>query len=222
MTFPSAPRHDTPASIVGGILGGVAVAGSVLAFFVLREPPRDNRIEDSVTELRIAVSELRAQTAELRAQMASQPAPQPMMMPPPPPMPPHPHMTFDFSPPPPPPMPPGLEQAIQCPGEHRCTLDRAYIEELLANPATLARQARVIPSVHDGITRGFKMYGIRPGSLPKLLGYRNGDLVLSINGIPLNGMDAAMATYTKLRAADSIAVEIERKGERMVKTCDLR
>jgi general secretion pathway protein C len=84
---------------------------------------------------------------------------------------------------------------------------------VLANPASLAKQARVMPSVKDGETRGFKFYGIRPGSLPKLLNIKNGDLVTSVNGTELKSMDGAMSLYTKLRRASNLSITVERKGE---------
>ncbi len=105
------------------------------------------------------------------------------------------------------------EPAMYCAEPGRCVLPRAYLEALLADPSTLAKQARVMPSVRDGVTRGFKMYGVRPDSLPKRLGFKNGDLVTSVNGLPLTGMDHAMAAYSKLRNATVLTVELERKGE---------
>lgn len=221
MTFSSAPRPDNAASIVGGLLGGLAVAGSVLAFLAFRDPR--GVTDESVADLRVAVAELRAQTAELRAQMASQPQPlpppPPVMMYPPPPPPPTP--IIEINTPTPPPLPPAND-AISCREEHRCTIDRNYLIELSANPAALARQMRVIPSIKDGETRGLKLYGIRPGSLPNLLGYKNGDLLLSVNGLPFTSPETALGAYSRLRTADTFSVEIERKGERLLKTCDIR
>ncbi len=107
----------------------------------------------------------------------------------------------------------GGSDAIKCESEHVCTIERGWLEGILANPASLAKQARVMPSVKDGETRGFKFYGIRPGSLPKLLNLKNGDLVTSINGMELKSMDAAMALYTKLRRASNLSITVERKGE---------
>ena len=212
MTTPSVSRTDPAAAIVGGLLGGLVVAGSVLAFVSVREPRGERRDDASLAELRVAVAELKAQTSELRAQLATQAlaeATRPAVMMPPPPE-------------PAPPLPPGAEQAVACTEEHRCTLDRKYLEELLADPASLTTQMRVMPSLRDGVVRGFKLYGIRPGSLPKLLGFRNGDLLVSVNGVALNGVDGAMGAVQGLRRVDSLAVELERKGERMIKTCDLR
>lgn len=210
MTTPSVSRTDPAAAIVGGLLGGLVVAGSVLAFVSVREPRGERRDDASLAELRVAVAELKAQTSELRAQLATQAlaeATRPAVMPPPEPA---------------RPLPPGAEQAVACTEEHRCTLDRKYVEELLADPASLTTQMRVMPSLRDGVVRGFKLYGIRPGSLPKLLGFRNGDLLVSVNGVALNGVDGAMGAVQGLRRVDSLAVELERKGERMIKTCDLR
>lgn len=221
MTYSTAPRQENAASIVGGLLGGLAVAGSVLAFFALNDP-RGGGTDESVTELRIAVAELRTQVAELRTELATRPQP-----PPPPPM-------MMFPPPAPPAPPPGplveismpqprpTNDAISCSEEHRCTIDRAYVMELVANPSALVHQMRVIPSIKDGETRGLKLYGIRPGSLPNLLGYRNGDLILSVNGMPVNTPESTIGTYSRLRRADTFSVELERKGQRLTKTCDLR
>jgi type II secretory pathway component PulC len=140
-------------------------------------------------------------------------------------------MMFPPPAPPPPPAPlveismtqpkPAID-AISCSQEHRCTIDRAYVMELVANPSALVQQMRIIPSVKDGQAVGLKLYGIRHGSLPNLLGYKNGDLILSINGMPVNSPEAALGTYSRLRSADTFSVELERKGQRLLKTCDLR
>jgi hypothetical protein len=210
MSTSSVSRPDPAAAIVGGLLGGLVVAGSVLAFVSVREV-QPAPADASVAELRIAVAELKAQTAELRAQLATQALAEANQASEPPAVP---ERTL--------PLPVGAEQAVECSEEHRCTLDRSYVMELLANPSTLVEHMRMMPSVQDGVMRGVKMYGIRPGSLPKLLGFRNGDLVVSINGVALNGPDGVMGTYAELRQVDTVAVEIERKGERLIKTCDLR
>ena len=108
---------------------------------------------------------------------------------------------------------PGAEEAIKCDSEHSCTIERQWLEGVLSNPASLTKQARMMPSVKDGETRGFKFYGIRPGSLPKLLNIKNGDLITAVNGTELKSMDGAMSLYAKLRRASNLQITIERKGE---------
>jgi general secretion pathway protein C len=115
----------------------------------------------------------------------------------------------------------GAEEAIDCKGD-TCTVDREFVEGILNNPGLLAKQARVVPAIKDGETRGFKFYGIRPGSLPKLLGLKNGDLLTNVNGNDLTSLDQAMGLYTKLRRASHLSVTLERKGKTIQKEVDIK
>lgn len=114
------------------------------------------------------------------------------------------------------------EPARYCPEPERCVLPRAVLDAALSDPAHIAEQARVMPSLRDGEVRGFKLYGIRPDSLPRDLGFKNGDLVKSANGLPLAGVDQAMAVYAKLRRSDKVVLEIERKGQTLSKEITLQ
>jgi general secretion pathway protein C len=117
----------------------------------------------------------------------------------------------------------GAAESISCDGEfNSCTVERAFVEKLLSNPAQLAKQARIVPAVRDGETKGYKFYGIRPGSLPKLLGIKNGDLLTSVNGHQLESLDQAMDLYNKLRRASHLSVTIERKGQLVQKEIDIK
>ncbi len=117
---------------------------------------------------------------------------------------------------------PGAEEAINCPNENTCTVERAFVEKLMANPALLAKQARIVPKQKDDEVLGYKLYGIRRGSLPKLLGLKNGDMVTAVNGEELKGMDKAMALYSKLRRASNLSVSIERKGKTINKEIQIQ
>jgi general secretion pathway protein C len=117
----------------------------------------------------------------------------------------------------------GATEAIQCDAAYTsCTIDKKFVEALLANPAQLTKQARIVPAVRDGETKGYKFYGIRPGSLPKLLGMKNGDLLTSVNGHQLESLDQAMDLYNKLRRASHLSISIERKGEVIQQEIDIK
>lgn len=116
----------------------------------------------------------------------------------------------------------GMDSSIKCSDENNCVVDRAFVNKLLANPAALAKEARVVPAIRNGQTKGFKFYGIRPGSLPKALGIKNGDMVTSVNGHELTGLDQAMGLYAKLRNAGHLSVTIERKGRPVQKEIDIK
>jgi len=117
---------------------------------------------------------------------------------------------------------PGADTAISCADELTCTADRAFVESLLADPTLMTKQARVIPSVKEGQTLGLKIYGVRPRSLPKLLGIKNGDLLLRINGRELKSWEAALELTKTLRGAERMVIDLERKGEALTKTVTFR
>lgn len=95
----------------------------------------------------------------------------------------------------------------------RCEIDRASLERMLDDPSSVAKQARIIPAMQDGISRGFKLYGIRPSSVPSLLGIQNGDIVLAFDGQPLANLEAAMTAFTRVRELETFTLTIERRGE---------
>jgi general secretion pathway protein C len=116
----------------------------------------------------------------------------------------------------------GAEDAINCPSENLCTVDRSFVEKLMSNPAMLAKQARIVPSQKDGETQGFKFYGIRRGSLPKLLGLKNGDMLTEVNGEEMKSVDQAMSLAMKLRRASNLQVTLVRKGKPMSKEIQIQ
>lgn len=62
---------------------------------------------------------------------------------------------------------------------------------------TVARAARIVPSVRDGKPHGFKLYAIRPGSIYVVLGLRNGDTITAVNGDDITTPDKALRIYTQ-------------------------
>jgi S1-C subfamily serine protease len=95
----------------------------------------------------------------------------------------------------------------------RCELERKVVDALLAQPSGLMKQARIVPAVVEGEARGFKIYGVRPNSIPKVLGFKNGDLVTSVNGRELVSIDSAMVAYEAFRHETEFRVVLERKRQ---------
>ncbi len=67
---------------------------------------------------------------------------------------------------------------------------------------------RVVPS-----DSGFRVYGVRRASVFGRLGLQNGDVIASVNGIPLDHSAGLMEAYDQLRDADAFFVRILRRGE---------
>ncbi len=101
-------------------------------------------------------------------------------------------------------------------GVGRYRIKRAGLNKVLANTTLLARSARIVPSVRNGVPNGFKLYAIRPGSLYAFLGFRNGDTVNAINGQSITTPDKALEIFTKLRKANKLTIQFTRRGRPMV------
>lgn len=112
---------------------------------------------------------------------------------------------------------------ITCPSEHRCQIHREVVDAALANPASISRGVRVIPIVKDGQRRGFRLYGMSEGSPLRLLGLTNGDAITSVDGNLLDNLESALMTYQRVRRGPEkrFEVEVERRGEALVKTYEI-
>lgn len=117
------------------------------------------------------------------------------------------------SPPPPAPPAPAIEPLQIPPGAVHCdTEDRCRIDAALLDSNIFASQARIMPSIKDGVPRGLKLYAIRPGSLPRLLGIKNGDLLTAVNGVPVTDL-GGLFTQLDPRTYRTFVLDLERKGQ---------
>jgi general secretion pathway protein C len=101
-------------------------------------------------------------------------------------------------------------------------IPRSTVDTILANPMAIARGARVVPSMKNGVANGFKLYAIRPSSVYAKLGLNNGDTIQSINGFELTSPDKALDAYTRLQSATDVQVEITRRGNPLTLSYTIR
>jgi hypothetical protein len=99
-------------------------------------------------------------------------------------------------------------------GPGAATMSRESRDLILSNLAILSRSARAVPA-NDSGGMGFRLYGIRRGSVLAALGLLNGDLLKSINGRPTTTPQEVLAAYSGLRGASSWALSINRRGTEM-------
>jgi hypothetical protein len=99
-------------------------------------------------------------------------------------------------------------------GPGAATMSRESRDLILSNLAILSRSARAVPA-NDSGGMGFRLYGIRRGSVLAALGLLNGDLLKSINGRPTTTPQEVLAAYSGLRGAGSWALSISRRGSEM-------
>ena len=75
---------------------------------------------------------------------------------------------------------------------------------------------RLVPNHDDGRTTGIRLVGIRPGSSAGILGFRNGDVVQSLDGRELSSPQVAMDVYEELQSSTpgtELEVRVLRRGE---------
>jgi len=94
-------------------------------------------------------------------------------------------------------------------------VERSLVDELLQNQAQLMRSARIVPEKSGGEVVGIRLMRIRKGTLLSHLGMQNGDRLDSINGFSMGDPQKALEAYGRLRTADKLSVQINRKGSPM-------
>jgi type II secretion system protein C len=111
---------------------------------------------------------------------------------------------------------------IRMVGEHAYEVPGTDVRMAMTYPDTLAGQARMVPAFREGKAQGFKLFSIRPGSLPAKLGLQNGDVLKRINGISLESPERALEAYVGLREARRVELDVERDGAPVLLTYDIR
>lgn len=103
----------------------------------------------------------------------------------------------------------------------RCTCKAEVLDRLLADSDLFLRGARFVPEVVEGKPVGFRLSGIRPGTIYAHVGLQNGDLVEKIAGQPLNTPEGALAAYSQVRSRTPITVDFRRRGTAMTLTVEV-
>ncbi|WAS98355.1 PDZ domain-containing protein [Nannocystis punicea] len=106
---------------------------------------------------------------------------------------------------------------VQCASASSCTLDKKTFDAAIADPSKLERQASISPA-----RGGYKLTRVAPGSAVAALGFRAGDLIVSVNGARLDDDMAALGLYMGLESTRSYNVTYERNGARASKSIAVR
>jgi len=94
-------------------------------------------------------------------------------------------------------------------------IDRGVVDKILENQSELMRQARIVPEQENGKVVGIRLFGVRPDTLLGVLGMENGDRLQTINGFDMASPEKALEAYARLRTADKLVVQVNRRGANM-------
>lgn len=109
---------------------------------------------------------------------------------------------------------------IRCAGD-TCAIGACLLQSLAADGSRELGSVRIVPEVAQGAVRGFRLFALRPGSLPARLGLANGDVVLTLDGHPLTTPEQALTALGALRTADSLLLELDRQGQPLLRRIHL-
>jgi len=82
-----------------------------------------------------------------------------------------------------------------------------------SNPAAFSEIVRPQPVFANGVQRGYRVYPGRNRQQFAKLGLQPGDLVLSINGTPLDDPQRGMEIFNTIGTSDRVTVTVERNGQ---------
>jgi hypothetical protein len=92
------------------------------------------------------------------------------------------------------------------------SVDRAALKRRFKEPSDLWGHGRYLPNVQDGVRRGLRFVDVAPGGIFARLGIKTGDVVLSVNGAPLNTQQDVLANFQKMRKMHTLNFLLERDG----------
>lgn len=107
-------------------------------------------------------------------------------------------------------------------GTIRRSVDRAELDQTLANVPALMTQARALPFMNNGKMEGFRLDFIQKGSFFEKLGLQAGDVLQRINGVELRDPGTALSLFQQLRTEHNVAVDVLRNNQRTTLAYDIR
>ncbi len=106
--------------------------------------------------------------------------------------------------------------------ENRFVVGRQEIDQQMANLNTLLTQARAVPENRGGQMIGFRLMQIVPNSFYQKVGFRENDIIKSVNGEKITDPAKAIELLQGLKSMSSLDMTIERGGKDINFNYDIR
>lgn len=107
-------------------------------------------------------------------------------------------------------------------GADRYAVSGAWIQATIDNPEGLMSEARFLPTTSQGAVDGLLIRSPRQGSAVAQLGLRDGDIVRAVGGAPISDLGALMQLGSSAQLTSPLVVQVERGGQRLSLTYELR
>ncbi len=106
--------------------------------------------------------------------------------------------------------------------ENRFVIGRQEIDSQMANFNALLTQARAVPELRGGQMVGFRLTQIVPNSFYQKAGFKDGDVIRSVNGEKVTDAGKAFELLQGLKSMSSLDMTIERGGKEVNFNYDIR
>jgi general secretion pathway protein C len=100
----------------------------------------------------------------------------------------------------------------------RIPLERSQIESAVQDVNNLMSDVNIRPFIQEGKAEGFILTQIKPNSVFRKMGLRNGDIIIGVDGEKIESMDNALEFYEKLKSSSNVKLQLKRRGQ--LKTID--
>jgi general secretion pathway protein C len=107
-------------------------------------------------------------------------------------------------------------------GEGEYVVNRRAIGETIASPERMLRDARLLPNFVGGKQQGFKVLELVKGGLYEEIGLMNNDILIGVNDLDINTMEAALQAFNALQGMDRISLRVIRGGNKRSITYNVR
>ncbi len=98
-------------------------------------------------------------------------------------------------------------------GQQNITLQRSMVEESFNDMNRLMTEIAITPNMEDGQPNGLSLNRISPNSIFRRMGLRNGDVLMGVNGEPIQSPEDAMRMYQGIKSSNEIQVQVKRRGQ---------
>jgi general secretion pathway protein C len=123
---------------------------------------------------------------------------------------------------PPPPSPAAVARGIVRTGTDSFLLDRGARDALIDGAGDLIRSVMVRPEKQGDDVVGLRIAALKPGTALDALGVHAGDVLVSLDGIPLTSPDRMLQAYARIRTEQRISVVVLRDGRQLQMDYEVR